>query len=393
MAGLNLNALGAGLGLWAQQYRQQQEAAQRAQLQRLYMQKQADEQAALGIQAQTLAAGSPGLGGLSGLPGGFQPVGGSPQQPPAVATPATQAQPRPSPPAVGQGPLISSEPPIEREDTMPNTGMSVTGPPGHGIGTGIPEVPSGREDTIEGRQTYAPPPEPEVPGTPAAQPAGAETPPAGEQANMQPVLQAPSGQQIDLAQFMHRTDPVELMQRIKRAAPNATPQQQMLALNGLYKIYQSDNKTEQMLLAKVLGFNVGMARIQTTQRGQDITHGDRVAGQTISKQRADTAERQGDQRIALSNTRIQQNQQRINQALGIADKAQRSAALRAELRSIQQQLTPGGLNQPPDDATKAALQKQLRDVTNELRKISGMPELAPQPSTPLPGGGATAPLP
>ena len=392
---LNLAAIGAGLGQFAQQYRQQQESALRQQAAQLMLQKQRDEQAGLGAQWSTLLAGgidrgqhpiSPvgGAGDLNQL-GNVMPGGSAPQAPVPPAPSLGAAAP-----AIGQGRQIASEPPIEREDTMPNAGMSVTGPPGHGIGTGIPEAPTGTEDTIEGRQTYAPP---EEAAAPAAAPApGDASAPAsgGDQANMKPVMTAPNGQQVDLAAFMQRVSPTELAKRIEAAAPQATPAQKMSALNGLYKIYQSDNKTEQMLLAKVLGFNVGMARVEATVRGQNVRADTAAAGQAAAgdrlDKRLDTTRRGQDMASA-------DRQARIEAAKARPDPRERRQALQAEQRAIQAQLNPPGIGaQQPSEQDRAALTRQLREVVNELRKISGIAPLLPQPSTPLPGGGATVPI-
>jgi hypothetical protein len=375
-----ITGLGMGLGQFAQQKRQQDELRMRQQLQALYMKRQQDEEAAAGIQTKALLGGALGGGQGIGQIGAGGGMGGGTGIPIQQAVPPPMAPPV-APPATGQGPLLSSTPPITRQNLMPNQGMSVTGPPGAGIGTGIPPAPSDEDtvDIIPGTRTFAPPAEQSDAATATSPAAGSDTGGGGPQADMTPVLQGPKGQQIDLASFMTRVSPTDLMQRIEKVAPEATPQQKMAALNGLYKIYQSDNKTEQLLLAKVLGFNVGMARIETTQRGQDLSHQDRQAGQAISQQRAD----QGAARVKQADQRIQIAQARLIQAKSQPAGTQRQSALRALLSDIDRMIQPGGLNQPPDAETLKGLQEQRAQVVAALREVAGMapaaaPAAAPQ---------------
>jgi hypothetical protein len=314
MPGFPLAAIGAGLGQFAQQYRQQQEAAQRAQLQRLYMDQQRKQQMARELEGLALSSGGipgfgPGTGNISPVGGGGLPGSGAMPQPapppaaPAAATPASLWQ------EPGQADKAGA--PTVQTDTGGGATADTPGNfnPDEPSQTEISQDPGAQPD----RTGWSSPPGDygsdaanaavgggaSAPATPAAQ---APIEPVAETKDGKLIFNIPGMGHMDLSSLFRQVDPQAIAAKIKELRPDAPPDAIAMATENLYKMANSGSKSQQLETMALL-------RYMQATRQQNLTHQDRVASQGIrvsegAANRAAAGERQ-DKGIAASAERQQ----------------------------------------------------------------------------------------
>ena len=409
MPGFPLAAIGAGIGQFAQQYRQQQEQAMRQQLQQLAVDQSRKQQMARELEGLALSSG--GIPGIGPGTGGINPVGtpiggGGLPGAPAMPTPQTSA------PAPVAAPSRWQEPGSAAAATGAAT---VTDTGGYGLGGAPagsfnPDEPSQDEISRDpGAQSQMATPAPS--DAPAA-PAPIE--PSGETKDGRLIFNVPGMGHMDLSSLFRQVDPQAIAAKIKELRPNAPPDAIAMATENLYKLANSGSKSQQLETMALL-------RYMQATRQQDLTHGDRVAGMGSREGIAAAGREAAGQRqqtgldaaagrqqtgIAAAGARqqtgldaaagrqqnsIAMRRQALEQAKGIADKSQKRQALSRLLADIDTNLGQLRL-QGGHEAEIEELNKQRREIVNEARKDAGALALPPPPATALPGGGVSQPL-
>lgn len=370
---LGLAPLGAGLGQFAQDYRQQQESALRQMAARMQLQQLQREQAARSLVGQVLSAGGiPGFGNQ--MSAGMQPAA-APAGPPAAAMP-------PTPPSNAGQPLAQSNIPLSTGGTptgvMPldDDPQSLQYAQQSAVRQNVPVL----DYDVEREQAPAGP----SGGAPAAETPAADA--AAQQPQMQ-LQEAPTW----LSMFNH-TDPQAIAQRIKQVRPDADPEAIAMATESLYKM-ASGNWHEQVAAASMMKYLVGDATRRRgqdiTQRGQDIRAGTAAAGRDVTMRGQDI--RAGTAAAGQAGIQARFDQRRADQAAARAE-AKGDKATANALRSMNQRynelarlvsVIDAGPN-PNSSENQAARKKavaEMQDLAGRIdKRVQQAEKLAPVPT-------------
>ena len=353
-------------------YQKQREAAARAAVQQMALQKYQQEQADLsflGSLPGSVFQPASGSGGIN-LPG-MTPAGPA-QRPPMMPPPAAPAAAPPPPPMQGQPTGNASAAPIEVAQLGPPGGGTVGGA---GAAATAPIPPKPQTSDVIGRDTniYNIPTEPEPPAAAAAPPSAADT------GNLSPeVAQQQFTNPIAQQLFAHLSrEPLTLgtlIDRIKEAKPGADPGQVARAAMLAYQMVEKGDAAQQNFGLKALA----QLRLldEFGQKEQRLTRqGDARIG--IAERNATRAERQGDEKLRQGDRRIEQGdkrlsqsreqfEQRMNEARGSKDRAERMRRLTAELSSIDRQTGQIRNDLSLGASEKAAQLKELQQRRAEV---------------------------
>lgn len=354
----NLAALGAGFGQGMQQIQQQQESQLRQLQARMAL-----DQLQRGLRERALAGQALAAGGLPGFGGGIpntpmQPIGGG--QPPAMGMPQ---------PAGPQVPQQSPLPPLSSNAGTPR-GVIPLDDDQEGADyaaqrakdMGVPILSYDVEN--EAAKAPAEPPAGGASGTDAAMGAGA-TPAAASSPD--------SGVTLDdmpayLQMFRH-VDPVQIAQRIKQIRPEADDGAVLGATEILTKMAQGGLR-EQQTAASMMKFLIGDKTRRDLaaqsgalrERGQDLSHQDRVSGQQVTREgqqtRAATAAATQDRIDKRLEARISEQRYQRAQAAATGQQKLRLSELHRQLNDIRGRIS--AIDNGPN-ATSAA-NKQARDA-------------------------------
>jgi hypothetical protein len=378
----SLGAIGAGLGQFAEQYRQQQESALR-QMQA----KMALDQIQRSLRERQLAGQALSAGGLPGFGGGGGGLPGMPTAPIGGQT---------LPAAGGGGPQMSPLPQVGPPPPM-------SGNAGRPTGVMPLEDDQESQDYAQQRATEMGVPvlSPDVerePSPPAA-PGGVQNPTGALEAGGAPAPSAPSGGVSAAAapeshgvslddmpaylQMFRHVDPVSIAQRIKQIRPDADDSAVLGATEILTKMAQGGLR-EQATAASMMKFLMGdktrrelaAQSVGARMRGQDITSADRAAQRDVTTRgqdvRAETAA--AGQAGVQKRFEARISEQRYQRALARADGQSKLALseMHRQMNDIRQRISviDNGPNATSGEnkRTRDALAKQFDDLAERERK-------------------------
>lgn len=384
-------ALGAGLGQFAQDYRQQQESALRQLQARMLLEQMQREQQTRGIAGAALSAG-----GLPGFGQQLPQIQMSPTQPGPTA-PVAPVSRTPLQPYAPAGPRTLTE---EDQDALetgpaeltPEQADKLYGAVGASESrAGVPLQPPVPTDASPSPGYTAAPGggmRPIQPGEPRF-PGSATSPvPAGPASASQPSTDSapavPPGIH-DLASglnLVQRLDPTAIAKRIKEIRPGASDDQVFSATEMLMKMAQGDRTAQYQaaMIGHLLNYDLGEKRIAAGEQHQAAIDA-RAAGHTAGgettvaeKSRQDRAAAQQqtqayrDQRLAEQK---RQFRERMNEATRIKDRGSQQQALNRMLTDIDANL--GQLRvQGGHDKEIAELERQRVELQGRLRDLAGM---------------------
>lgn len=386
---VGLAGIGTGIGGFMSGFNQSQQTAMQLAAMRDQLQQQRKQQQARALITQVLGAApaagfSGGINGAPGLPAGGMPGGGAPQAPPPMPGQPSMPAPAPQPAPQQQAPQQPSPyyPALSQPAAAPIMQERVPAP-GQQLATpdeGAEIIP-GSAVTPPGGQT--PPPTSIGPaGAPPSAPgdAGGGAAPQGGAGGQQTAPQPPAppqavvagsnegdlivsdpktGQAFNFSKMLHPESFQDIVQRIKKARPNADDETVEMAAEKLYTLANQGDKIQQvgaLATLKYLGLNA------------NIVSRENIAAANILG-RANTNAATNQTRVQTTGmTQSGANQRNANTVTGADQRSEAAIVARAANIKIIQDRMDARFNQSLQTRQLSMQQRQQATMVNNSYK-------------------------